>query len=160
MKHSHSRGQALVEAIIAVGVLLVGFMGVFTLLSQSLGLNRVVADNYTATYLAMEGIEIVKNLIDSNAIATRPWTTGLSDGDYEIQYDSTSLGAAQNRNLSYDPNQKLFGYNGSKTTAFKRTVTLARVNANELRVTSKVDWTTRGGGTFTVNLEDHFYNWR
>jgi hypothetical protein len=153
-------GQALVEAIIAIGVLLVGFMGVFTLLSQSLGLNRVVADNYTATYLAMEGIEIVKNLIDSNAIGARPWTSGLADGDYEVQFDSTSLSASQNRTLSFDPNQKLFGYNGSRPTAFTRTVTLAKVNANELRVTSNVAWTTRGGGSFNVNLEDHFYNWR
>src|SRR6185369_4698812 len=57
-------GQSLIEAIIAITLLTIGFLGIARLLSQSLFFTKVVSDQTTATYLAAEGIEIVKNLID------------------------------------------------------------------------------------------------
>jgi hypothetical protein len=156
------QGQALVEAIVAIGVLSVGFLGIFTLVSQSLGLNRVVADNYTGTYLASEGIEVVKNIIDSNLIAGRAWNAGLANGDYEAQFDSTSLSANQNRKILFDPATRLYGYSAVAgiQTPFTRTIRIENLSANEIRVNSIARWTSRGGGNFDANVEDHFYNWR
>ena len=39
-----------------------------SLLSNSIALNRVVNDQFIANYLAMEGIEVVKNIVDGNII--------------------------------------------------------------------------------------------
>ncbi|MEK7182766.1 MAG: prepilin-type N-terminal cleavage/methylation domain-containing protein, partial [Patescibacteria group bacterium] len=61
---SHETGQTLVELMIAMSVMSVGLLGVFAVLSQSLGLNRVVANQYVAANLAAEGIEVVKNIAD------------------------------------------------------------------------------------------------
>ena len=85
-----NRGQAIIEVLVAVSMLTVGFLGVVTLLAKSLGLNRVVTESYTATYLAVEGVELVKNLIDANSIAGAgtPWNSGLTDGTYEADYAS------------------------------------------------------------------------
>src|SRR3989344_7355701 len=69
-------GQALVEVMVAVSILTVGFLGIVGLLSRALALNRVVADNYTATYLAAEGIEITKNIVDGNVVQGQPWNSG------------------------------------------------------------------------------------
>ena len=58
------KGQSLVEILIAVSILVVAILGTLALLNRALGLNRVVAEHYTATYLAAEGLELVKNLFD------------------------------------------------------------------------------------------------
>jgi type II secretory pathway pseudopilin PulG len=154
------RGQALIESIVALSVLTVGLLGIIALLSQSIGLNRSVSDNYAATYLAAEGIEVVKNIIDANQIQGRAWNYGLNDGTYEVQYDSTALAADQGRFLRYDPAANLYGYGPGNPTTFKRGVTITRISDDELRVVSRVTWTTRGAGSFEIVLEDHFFRWR
>ena len=45
------------EAMIAITLLLVGFLGTITLINRSVGLTRVVADSYVGSYLASEGVE-------------------------------------------------------------------------------------------------------
>ena len=62
-------GQSLIEVMVAVTALTVSFLGISSLLSQSLALNRVISNEATATYLASEGIEIAKNLIDHDFYA-------------------------------------------------------------------------------------------
>src|SRR5688572_13216996 len=95
MRTMRRDGQTIVEAMVAVSLLVVGFLGMITLINRSIGLNRVVSDNYTATYLAAEGIEVVKNLLDRNFIAGSPWFTGFescaapSMCNWEVQYDTT-----------------------------------------------------------------------
>lgn len=162
-------GQALIESIVAVSILTVGFLGIFSLLSQSLSLNKVVADNYTATYLAAEGLEIIKNLIDANTIRGQAWNCGLTDGSYELAWDSVpapgacagnALQVNQNRLLSFNPSTNLYSYAGTVTTPFRRKITLTRVSSEELKAAAEVSWTGRGAGNFSVNLEDHFYHWR
>lgn len=155
------RGQALVEALVAISILTTGFLGILTLLSRSLSLNRVVSDNYTATYLAAEGVEIVKNLIDNNRIQEKPWNDGFANGDYQAEYNSLSLSAWNGATLSFDPSINLYTYSGTQLTNFRRRISieLPPGSTDELIVNSVVSWTTRGGGSFEINAEDHFYNW-
>ncbi len=79
------RGQSLIEAIAALGILTVGMLGVLALLSRSFSLQRETADEAKATYLASEGIEIAKSLVDHNVYMgvaqgqeTNGWSGGLS----------------------------------------------------------------------------------
>jgi hypothetical protein len=163
-------GQSLVEAMVAISLLLVGFLGTITLINRSIGLTRVVADNYVGTYLAAEGIEVVKNLIDANYIAGRPFSDGFAlcttTCDWELEYDSTWESNAPttyaDRTFTYDPigNRYAYGIGGNATT-FKRkvSVTLGGASGRQLLVTSRVEWLSRGGGTSAVALEDRFYDW-
>ncbi len=59
------RGQSIIEALVALTILTVGLMGVLALLSRSLFLQRQTADAAKASYLASEGIEVAKSLIDN-----------------------------------------------------------------------------------------------
>lgn len=157
---SARRGQLLVECLIAVSLLTVGFLGLFALLNRSLSLNRLIADNYVATYLSAEGIEVARNIFDANTIQKLPWNSGfLPSGDYEVEYNSNSLVSNQNRFLMFDPATHLYSYNGTRQTNFKRLIRVS-VGTNEIKVNSLVSWTTLGGGSFQVNLEDHFMNSR
>lgn len=158
------KGQLLIESIIAISMITVGLLGIFSLLSQSLGLRRVVSERYTATYLAAEAVEIVKNTIDTNYIEKLPWNQNLStSGDYELDYnDQPPFSVYLGKLLKYDSGTGIYSYNFGDETQFKRKVTIGYPdgNANRMRVNVLVEWTTRGEGKFSINVEDHFYNWR
>jgi hypothetical protein len=158
-------GQVLVESIIALSVLLVGFLSLISLLNNSLGLNRVVTENYIATYLAAEGIEYVKNKIDTNILNPGlPWNHQLNDGYYELKFNGNDfslepLSSTSSASLlKFDPNNKVYNYNTGPDTPFKRYIYIQNKSANEIVVNSVVFWTSRGGGKYEVNLEDHFFN--
>jgi Tfp pilus assembly protein PilV len=168
--NSRSAGFLMVEALVAISVLVVGFLGIASLLSNSLSLNRVVSDNYTANYLAMEGIELVKNLIDANYIQKCAWNSGFTDGQlYEVSYDSmpqagncpgSALQTNSNRYLSFGPATGLYSYSGSMPTPFQRRIKITFLTPSSTAVSSEVRWTTRGGGSHSIDLEDVFWNWR
>ncbi len=162
-KHSgqnRREGQLLIEAMIAISIITVGIVGVLALLSRSLTLNRVVADQYTATYLAAEGIEVVKSIIDANIVNARPWNQGLTDGAYEVDFQSVALAPDAGRQIQFDSSTGYFGYQGGTPTTYRRRIQIALISSDEVRVNSVVDWTTHGGGTFSLDTEDHFFNWR
>jgi len=169
----NKNGQALIEAVVAISVLIIGMGGIFSLLASSLKNGRVVADNYMATYLAAEGIEIVKNIIDHNAIlrvgdSNIAWNAGFSPGNFELDYASCESAAgvcdlggyrATGKNLSFSPSAGLFGYGGAAPVNFQRTIKLTFVSQDEVQVSSVVTWPA-GGSRSQINLEDHFFNWR
>lgn len=161
---SKKKGQALIETLVAVSVLTVGFLGVVGLLSQSLGSNRVVSDDYTATYLGAEGIEVVKNILDHNTITSNAgWRDGLKDGPYSLEYGDIKLTSPPIDSVLYfDPSTNFYNYNKTgEATHFTRIITISTGQIqDELVVSSKVSWVTRGGGSSEIDLEDHFFNWQ
>jgi len=150
----------MVESMVAITVLIVGLFGIMNLVSRSLSLNRVVSDQTVAANLAMEGIELVKNKIDSNVIQVRPWNFGINEGEYEMDFTSDELLPNENRAFNYDSVSGQYTYGVGSPTRFIRILTIEQPALDEMRVSSFVKWTTRGGGEFSVNLEDRFYNWR
>lgn len=155
-----SRGQLLIEAMIAMGIVVVGTVGVLGLLSQALSLNRAVSNQFVGTYLAAEGIEVLRNILDANLIQGREWNSGFRDGVFEIDYRSTALENNGDRKILFNSSSGRYGYESGEETPFVRTVRVKLVGQNEVAVNSIVSWTTRGSRSFEVNLEDHFFSWR
>lgn len=60
-------GYTLVEAIVAIGILVSGLMGVVVLAVQSLGISDLARIKLQAEYLAQEGIELTRALRDDNS---------------------------------------------------------------------------------------------
>lgn len=165
-KAKTDNGYLLMEVMVAISLLTIGFLAVLSLVSNSISLNRVVSDQFTANYLAMEGIEIVKNLIDSNYLNGNPWNFGFTSGSYEVDYQSSGLEANLSRRLLFDSVSGFYDYGGDSQTPFRRRIVISYPDCpapnceNHIKVNSIVNWTGRGGGNFEVNLEDHFFNWR
>lgn len=152
------KGQLLIESGIAISILIIGLLGILGLLSRSLSLNNVVSSRYIASNLAAEGIEVAKNLIDANVIQYNPWNAGFSTGSYELAYDSLVLDSNQNRNLLFDSTNNKYNYQTGQSTPYKRDIEIIN-KGDEIQVNSIVSWQIRGG-SYSVNLEDHFFNWR
>lgn len=163
------RGQIMVEAIVALSIITIGIMGVFTLTSRSISLNRVTADRYVAVNLANEGIELVKNLIDRQIPTLNDaWNDILglvaNHYEYEIDYNDESLVVARYRFLFFD--SKGAGYYRykqrdvfpeDKETNFKRIITIKEKTNEHIEVVSMVTWESRGG-SYDFSVKDDFYN--
>ncbi len=168
-KSRHSSGQVLIESLVAISVGVVGILGFLHLLTQSIGTAKDTDAEFTATYLAAEGIEVVKGIIDENAVSGDSWNAGISPGAYEVQYDSASLLPDGGRKLRFDTDSGLYSYDpaGAETT-YRRRLTLSERDMSDpldgypdvVHVISDVTWTARGGGEKHVSLEDHFFDWR
>ena len=159
-RNKNIKGQLLIESMIGISIFVVGLLGVLTLLSRSISVNRVISDQFIGNYLAAEGIEITKNIIDANIIKGNPWNQGFSGGDFEADYNSMILDSNQTRRILFDSANNFYSYDSGNPTSFIRTVKIQLVGSDEIKINSLVKWSTRGGGNFEVNLEDHFFNWR
>jgi len=177
MNHSatiHSRrGQTLVEALVAISILTTGFVGIVALLNKSFQLNRTTTNDTQATYLASEGIEITKNLIDHDIYSGLPGNDYFgqsfpSTGHYYgIDFRTTTTAgltvsnATNTTPLYYDSNNHLFSYDSSAgtQTKFVRDIWVGRSSDGyELDVRSTVTWSDAASSN-SITLEDHFYDW-
>jgi Tfp pilus assembly protein PilV len=172
-----SKGQSVIEAMIAVSILTIGFLGISSLLVRSFALSRTTSDDLTATYLASEGIELMKNIIDHDVYAGNAWgtctnaadlSTCTNSGAYTVDYGSavpTELGGPNEQcftnaavpPLDFDSSTGIYSYSGGTASKFQRCIQLTH-NGQEITVNAIVDWSTNGAAS-TLNLEDHFYNW-
>lgn len=160
------KGQILVEALVSITIVTIGLLGIFSLLSQSLASNRLITDEYIATNLAAEGIELIKNLIDQNILEGKSWNGGgcLKEGSHELDYndglDTTSC-LFNNQFLRFDLASGIYSYDLGTPTNFKRRVEISSTDLNkEIQVNSVVTWIGRGGKELEVNLEDRFFKWQ
>lgn len=164
---SDRKGNLLVESIVAISVILIGFLGVLGLLSRSVGVNKDVSHKFIATYLAAEGIEVVKSLLDKNFADGLAWNDCCSDGIYEADYDDTALtelGEAP-RPLLFDESVSSYNYDSGEQSLFMRVIEIEEFDRNddgrtdELKILSRVEWSRRGEAQ-AIELEDHFFDWR
>ncbi len=189
-KSFHSRrGQTLVEALVALSILTVGFVGITTLLTQSFQLNRTTADDTEATYLASEGIEIVKSLIDhdvyfglAQSSSTNDWGNCFPSSGYYYPIDYETITAAQGTTddcsglnfstnqtdgatpLYFDPIADLYTTNAADGTPTDFTRTIEITDGDVGGTPEEIDVQSavtwnNGELSNTITLEDQFYDW-
>ena len=92
LKPKHKKNAfTLLELIVSIFVISVGILGAYILYSQIISFSEVSKARLTAAYLAQEGIEIVRNIRDTNWVinnkgGNRDWNEGLEDGNYGADY--------------------------------------------------------------------------
>lgn len=88
IKHKKERGFTLLEVITAIFILTVGAGASFSLIQQTLLASSLIEFKLIASYLAQEGIEVVRNIRDTNWLQEQrntepakssPWNDGLCD---------------------------------------------------------------------------------
>ncbi|MBI3963480.1 MAG: hypothetical protein HY341_00615 [Candidatus Kerfeldbacteria bacterium] len=87
-------GQTLMELIVAIFVILVGIVGTVTLAIMTLTIARESKHRVISANLAREGIDVVREIRDSNWLGATPWNAGLAAADdYSAipEFDPTSL---------------------------------------------------------------------
>ncbi len=153
-------GFSLMEVIVSVFLISVGLIGALTLINYTVDSASISSSRLVAANLAQEGIEIVRNLRDSN-LEWSSWYASVVNGDYQVQYNSLALAPFADTELLLDTNSGLYAYDAGASTPyhFKRKITLQIISAVEVKVVSEVTWTEKGG-LRTVTVEDRFWNWK
>jgi prepilin-type N-terminal cleavage/methylation domain-containing protein len=156
------KGFTLVEVLVALFILTTGIVAGLVVVNQGLSATQIAKSRLVAANLVQEGIEVVRNIRDTNWIEKEinpalSWDDGLLVGDWEASYQSQSLESYQGRYLKIDANG-FYNYTDGNDTKFKRKITIERINNEQLRVIARVEWRERGKNYNLTAVED-LYNW-
>ncbi len=155
------KGFTIIEMVISIFILTIAIVGVFTAFMMITILTADAANQLTGTYLAQEGMEIVRNIRDTNWLKLNAgtttgvtWVDGLNVGacsndvtGCEADYTSTIMSGNSNQYLYLNSNG-FYNYDdttGTKTN-FKRKITIEPVvdvdgsSSHILMVKVQVSW--------------------
>lgn len=156
----NSAGFTLVEALVSLLIFSVALTAIFSLLSNNLKNALLVEHNFIASGLVQEGMEVVRNIRDSEWHLSNSFGTTIPDGSYRVQWNSQALLALEaNPFLKKDSGNGLVSYDTGNNMIFKRTVTISAVSGVEKRIVVSVTWDERGVPK-SVSAEIHLFNWK
>ena len=142
----HQKGFSLLELLAAVFVLSIALVAIMNLIPRIFFYNDFISNKLIASYLSQEGIELVRNIRDTNWINGQPWDEGIDSGDFEIDYDDDGLSnwTGQGHWLKLHPVH--FGpyvYGGGPNTIFKRKIIINK-DLFTISVCAKTFWEQAG----------------
>lgn len=164
------------EVVVAVFVLVVGVMGVYSLIQQAIAFTTVSSSRLIAIYLAQEGMEIARNIRDNNLLEIHKglktedqWTDGLTGCEGGCQADYTydvitGYPYVVGDTLQINPS-KLYNYQSGEQTPFERKIRIFDIEdidglgvTDRMKVSVEVIWKERGR-SHKVAVEEHLYRW-
>ncbi|MEX2090986.1 MAG: prepilin-type N-terminal cleavage/methylation domain-containing protein [Candidatus Paceibacterota bacterium] len=156
---NHSNGFTLVEALVTLVVLSIALGPSLILTNNISSTASVVRNNLIAANLAQEGVEVIRGMRDTNWFNGIAFDTGLTDGTYRVEWNSSAL-ISLGANPPIKEGSGLYNYSSGNDTVFRRTISILKVNAGELRIISNVTWQERGARDRNALVESHLFNWR
>lgn len=174
-----NKGFTLVEALVAISILMVAIVTPMTIAQNGLSSAMYSKDQMTASFLAQDAIEYIKNKRDEIGVQKDP-LVGKTDGEWigKSGYFATCFQVAGckidtiNNNVSAFNNEKLvvsregsgflyYGYAGGDTSKFTRKIFITSpvvTDVNEAMIDVTVSW-QNGGNTETVEIKNFIYNY-
>lgn len=165
--HFKKNGFTFLELIIAVLVFITGVLGTFLLAQHFIFSTQVSVSRLTASFLAQEGIEIVRNLRDENWLNDRNWNSGLGAGNWQSGYNDPDLDFLQNDGRMFLDDNRLYSHDQTGAqTKFKRKITIESVDesfppdgiTDYLKVTVLVSWQEKAE-SYQLEVQENLYPW-
>lgn len=167
-------GLTLMGVIFAIGIVLVGLMGILSLFRYVIFMGRISGDRFIATNLASEGIEIVRAMRDDNWKNGRQWNNGLGAGEYQGDYNDGALvstGVSPLAPIKIDTTG-YYSYDNGQNSKYTRRVIIYPDNTatfclddtstgdnDNICVFSEVTWQAMGV-SYAATVADRLYNWK
>jgi len=163
-----NKSFTLIEVLAAIFLITVGVMAALIVINQTTAFTQVTSSKLVASYLAQEGIEIVKNIRDTNFLKIHKgvggisWNSGLPSGTY-YNFDYRSEAVPDDSNCP-GKNYLKFESNFYKCSAtansqkLQRKITLTPDGSDILKVSVEVSWQERGR-EHQVIAQENLYKW-
>ncbi len=74
-----TKGFTLIEVVMVIFIISVGLLATFNVVQNITVYSKLTSSRLTATYLAQEGIELVRNRRDTNWLEGDDWATNKGD---------------------------------------------------------------------------------
>jgi prepilin-type N-terminal cleavage/methylation domain-containing protein len=164
-----NKAFTMIEVMVALFLLVVGGGSAFALVQGTMALSETSEDQLEASYMAQEGIEIIRNIRDANWVRQRIdpgvlWDDGIAiDEDYRLDYLSDSFPDTscpflnEGTFLKYDGN--FYNCSDGQDSKFKRKVTVEKPGAGIIDIEVEVSWSERGR-SHKVTAQTLLYNWK
>lgn len=163
---------SLVEALVAISILIIGILSAFILVIRTLGNTPNIQSRLIAANLAQEGMELTRQIRDTNFVRQSGFRNELSNGEYQIDIVNREL-VSFNKNdfLKFDDEKKIYSYSSGNNQPFffQRKIVINNVEENPdvFKVNVIMTWCVKKNEeqclqdpTYTLNIEDHLYNYR
>lgn len=181
-----SKGFTLIETLITVSIVGIGFIGFLFAFNQFSKLDKVLNDKATAIYLSQEGAEIVRNIRDTNRLrGDLVWDSGISNGTFipvlnSPLWELNNIGGGEEwkNRIYFDPgNSDGDSFTGYRQSQFQNPPQLPDTwekknfyreveidkndpdndsNTEDIQIKVKVWY----GDSAPVIIESYLYNWR
>jgi len=156
---TNNAGFTLVEALVSLLIFSIALPAIFFLLTNNLKNASLVEHNFIASGLVQEGMEVVRNIRDSEWHLSNSFGTTIPDGSYRIQWNSQAMLPFADLFLKKDSGNGFVSYDMGNDTIFKRTVIISTVSGAEKRVVVSVTWDERGAPK-SISTEIHLFDWK
>lgn len=163
LKKQKEKGFTLMEIIVAMFVFSIGLVAILGLATMSLRASTTSKLRLIAAGLAQEGMELVRDVRNSNSdwdnwewYGSRATSTSQ---DYLVQYDDSVLLTYAETPLKLNSGTGLYQYDSGNDTQFYRKVTLTKVSSHEVKVLVEVKWSSQGQWHYLI-AEDRLWKWR
>ena len=169
-------GITLLELIVVIGLISIGLLSTTALLTQTLKTGGYNKEKIIATYLAQEGVELVRNIRDYNWLDPNSegltWDDGLENcTNCAVVYNNDANG---NKSVLLDnvgdelfsiDNDGFYNYSPGNRVQFKRYIDIDNnTSASEcmgqtecIQVTSRVTW---DNDSSNIEITSFLFNWR
>jgi prepilin-type N-terminal cleavage/methylation domain-containing protein len=166
-----NKGFTALELLTAILVIAIGVLGAYSVVQRIFAQTIDSANRIQAAYLAKEGIEVVRNIRDTNWVERNPdWDDGLGAGNWEADYNDSSLtscpGACTSSNLRFlrIDGSGFYSYSfGGTATKFKRKITISSVapvsGKDGIKIEVEVSWQKRGK-EHRLTIQENLYDWK
>jgi len=160
-KGNKQSGFSILEIIVIVFIVSLGLLGILSLTTQNIRVQYINKNNLIASQLAQEGLELVRNIRDTNwTIEGSNWDTGLSAGTFKIDFDDNALQASSMEDAKlYIDGSGRYQHSILTATNFNRLITISNMNPDNFTITCEVQWRERNN-TFKYIAETVLYDWR
>ena len=178
---NNSKGFTLVETIVAIAIFAFAITGLISITARGVFNTNFVKNKFTASYLALEGAELARNIRDTAALEGSNLSVLIADdsllgncvgvGGCRIDawldtapVDCAVTDGAVCRNLTYDTSMAKFNYDfpdnvNSYESIFRRTISVVPVTVGqEIKVVSVVEW-IQGSEPHSVTYSYNLTNW-
>ncbi len=155
MLNRNQRGFTLLEILTAIFFVSLAITAILVLTQQMIVWAKLSSLRLTAIYLVQEGIEIVRNIRDTNWLKGNDWDENLNEGSFQADYKSQILSPYNGSPLLFDGN--FYNYSSGNPTPFKREIIIEKPSDYQIKVKVIVRWEKRGKHQFET--EEILYKW-
>lgn len=159
--HYNQGGFTLVEAMVALVLVTIAMGPVLILATSTANVATRIEHNLIAANLAQEGVEVIRNIRDTNWLNGSAFDNNLGVGVWHVEWNTVGGGlTALGSNPVLKKNNGLYNYSTGTDTVFRRTVSISKPNSVELVLTSTVTWVEKGNINKSISAESHLFNWK
>lgn len=158
---------SMIEIVAVLLVVSIGMGGIMSLIIQNIQTQSVSRKNLVAYQLAQEGVELIRQIRDTNWLGSSEWTTNLSAGNYYMDYlmatPYVSTQISDGRLIKNQNNMYVSSPGDMSQDNFSRIISISYPDptgvSGKMLINSTVYWTDRNN-SYNYSIEAALYDWK